>query len=189
MSPSEFHRVRTSTPRERGRGEVSVQCVIDIAIRVLNGGNKEACATYKYNSGNLVERGSPGRLTNMTQLGVNSSFSLDQATKTILSTLRTLVVVFSTKVNRKMLAQKEGSCMTACPMPCHCHNSHGYAFVYLRFPKQTNGHSKVAKLVAFAQWLLREQQSNKFWQKIRLSFFVPSQTGYTWIWKEGISWH
>ena len=87
-------------------GEVSVQCVIDIAIRVLNGGNKEACATY--NSGNLVGRRSPGRLTNMTQLGVNS-FSLDQATKTILSTLRTLVVVFSTKVNRKMLAQLEGN--------------------------------------------------------------------------------
>ena len=167
-------------------GEVSVQCVIDITIRAPNGGNKEACATHY--RGNLVERRSPGRLTNMTQLGVDS-FSLDQATKTILSTLRTLVVVFSTKVNRKMLAQKEGSCMTACPMPCHCHNSHGYAFVYLRFPKQTNAHSKVAKLVAFTQWLLREQQSNKFWQKIRLSFLVPSQTGYTWIWKEGISWH
>ena len=148
MSPSEFHRARTSTLRERGRGEVSVQCVIDITIRAPNGGNKEACATHY--RGNLVESRSPGRLTNMTQLGVNS-FSLDQATKTILSTLRTLVVVFSTKVNRKMLAQKKRSYMTACPMPCHCHNSHGYAFVYLRFPKQTNAHSKVAKLVAFTQ--------------------------------------
>ena len=86
-------------------GEVSVQCVIDITIRAPNGGNKEACATHY--RGNLVERRSPGRLTNMTQLGINS-FSLDQATKTILSTLRTWVVVFSTKVNRKMLAQKRG---------------------------------------------------------------------------------
>ena len=150
MSPSEFHRARTSTPRERGRGEVSVQCVIDITIRAPNGGNKEACATHY--RGNLVESRSPGRLTNMTQLGINS-FSLDQATKTILSTLRTLVVVFSTKVNRKMLAQKRGELHDSMShaMPCHCRNSHGYAFVYLRFPKQTNAHSKVAELVTFTQ--------------------------------------